>query len=92
MPVYLVTYDLIAKKGEVRDYQPLYEVLENFPNFEALYSVYLVEANSGADIESVISPVLRDSDRYFITRLRKSEYRSRAAKGINAWLAAHPPA
>lgn len=91
MPIYTVTYDLIAKKGETRDYQPVYDALDKFPNFQALYSVFLVEASSAATIETALTSVLRKTDRYLIDRLRPNEYKYRAIAGINDWLAAHIP-
>lgn len=91
MPIYVVTYDLIAKKGEVRDYQPVWDALDNYPNFQVLYSVFLVDAPSDAHVEAALEPSLRKTDRYLIDRFRKGERRYRAMKGINDWLAAHPP-
>ena len=91
MPVYLVTYDLIAKDGEVRDYQPIYDALDKFENRQVLYSVFLVEASAAVAIEAVLEPVLRKKDRYFISRVRPNEHRYRAMAGINQWLADHPP-
>lgn len=91
MPIYTVTYDLIAKKGETRDYQPVWDAIDSYPNFQALYSVFLIEASSAADIKATLGAVLRKTDRFLIDRLRPNEYRYRAIEGINDWLAAHPP-
>lgn len=91
MPIYLTTYDLIAKDGETRDYQPIWDAIDTFPNFQVLYSVFLVEAPSAASIESALVAVLRKTDRYFIDRVRPSEHKYRAMKGVNDWLVAHPP-
>lgn len=91
MPVYTLTYDLICKDGETRDYQPIWDAIDGFPNFQVLYSVFLVEAASAVTVENAIKPTLRKNDRYFIDRLRPSEYRYSAMKGVNQWLAAHPP-
>lgn len=92
MPIYLVTYDLIAKGGEKRDYQPIWDAIDTFPNHEVLYSVSLVEAASATAIKDAISPALRKNDRFFVTRVRNGEHTYRAMKGTNAWLEAHPPA
>jgi hypothetical protein len=91
LPVYVVTYDLIAKAGEKRDYQPIWDAIGQFPNHEVLYSVFLVEAPSAVNVEETIKPALRKDDRYFVTRLRKNEHRYRAMPGTNQWLADHPP-
>ena len=91
MPVYLVTYDLIAKANEARDYDPIYEALDKFPNRQVLYSVFLVEADAVLTIEAALQPSLRKGDRYFITRLRSNGFRYRAMPGVNQWLLDHPP-
>ena len=90
MPVYLLTYDLIAKDGEQRDYGPLYKAIDQFSNHQVLYSVFAMEATSAAAIETEITPTLRKNDRYFITRLRADQHRYRVIPGFNQWLAAHP--
>lgn len=90
MPVYLLTYDLVTKSGEKRDYQPLYDAINEFENHQALYSVFLVSADSASAIEKAISPTLRKSDRYFITRLYPNTHRYRVMPGTNQWLADHP--
>ena len=91
MPVYFVTYDLIAKKGETRDYKPIWDAIDTFPNFQALYSVFLVQAANTRAVEITITPSLRKTDRYFIDRVRAGdEHKYRAIKGINQWLKDHP--
>jgi hypothetical protein len=90
MPVYLLTYDLIAKDGEQRDYGPLYKAIDQFPNHQVLYSVFGMDAPSAAAIEIAIVPALRKNDRYFITRLRANQHRYRVIPGFNQWLLAHP--
>lgn len=91
MPIYTVTYDLIAKDGNQRDYQPVWDAIDKFPNFQALYSVFLVEASSAASIKAELEAVLKKGDRYLIDRLRPNEHTFRAMPGINDWLEAHPP-
>lgn len=91
MPIYVVTYDLIAKDGEKRDYQPIWDAIDTFPNHEVLLSVFLVQADSATEVETAITPALRKTDRYLVSRLRPNEYKYRAMPGTNQWLADHPP-
>ena len=91
MPIYVVTYDLIAKKNETRDYQPIWDAIDTFPNFQALYSVFLVDAPTKTAVRTALLSALRKNDRYLITRMRPNDFHYRAIDGINEWLEAHPP-